>query len=1019
MDPDNPVFSMTCGSPKRFEGMLVRKVPADQFNCSVTQDCPDSCTCTKTVAIGLISVYCRDQYHADDLPTTCPVADNININIKSDTVTSISSREYLRNVTVFDVSQCAIADIDRSIVDVLEGAKNELIYLQDKFLEIIPKTFQNFNFSEGQILTIDGNHFNCDCHTLWMKQWLLSNKNHIYHQDKILCATGPGKGKPMVEVPDNDFVCQTSLTFLDILFITAGSLLVFVILVSVTLFKINSIQVFMISHFDICKHCFRKRKHRRLRYDIFIPHSCEDDEIIEVVTNYLEHHDPKPILWKRYVVDILGNIDKETVFHRMLKQATMPFFMLVFLFLRTRTTLGYSKLLYKDSSDFSCDFSNSTLKLVIHNGFIEEKVKNCLKTYNTAETLIFSNSRLKAIPEYLNILDRLTHLELPHNEITTVSFNTTEQICKKLKQLVLDNNDINVLRPGNIDCLESLETLSLANNNLLVIVNGTFNVKLKALRNINLANNNLTSVDTSLVSKLLLSKNTNISVNASLNRVTGFTNSINITIEHVSKLTQIYFVLTHNNMTTFNTEYYFKMFNITHPFPQLLNLWNSGFDTRFNPFICDCALFPLASALKKFHKMDPDNPVFSTTCGSPKRFEGMLVRKVPADQFNCSVTQDCPDSCTCTKTVAISLISVDCSDQYHAEDLPTTCPVADNININIKSDDVTSFSSRDYLRNVTVFDVSQCAIADIDPSIVDVLEGSKNELIYLQDNYLETIPETFQNFNFSEGQVLTIDGNPFNCDCHTLWMKQWLLLNKNHIYHQDKILCATGPGKGKPMVEVPDNDFVCQTSLTFLDMLFITVGSLLVFIILVSVTFCKINSIQVFMISHFGICKHCFRRRKHRHLRYDIFIPHSCEDDDIIEAVANYLEHHDPPYKVCIGERNFEPGKTISENILVAIESSHTTLLVISNNFLRSAWCNMEFREAHMRFLRDRNINMVLIILEDLDASLVYKELKLYLETHVYIKYSDKHFWAKLLQCLPIMIPNDPTRDETSPLISG
>ncbi|XP_053383853.1 protein toll-like [Mercenaria mercenaria] len=681
----------------------------------------------------------------------------------------------------------------------------------------------------------------------------------------------------------------------------------------------------------------------------------------------------------------------------MLKHTTTSFFLLVFLSLRTRTTLGYSKVLYKDSSDFSCNFSISTLKLVIHNGFIEEKVINCLRTYNTAETLVDINSRLKAIPEYINILDRLTHLELPHNEITAVSFNASEHICKNLKHLVLDHNDIKLLRPGNLDCLESLETISLANNNLQVIENGTFNVKLKALGHINLVNNNLTSVDTSLISKLLLSKNTNTRVNASFDRITGITNSVNITIEHFSNLTQIYIVLTHNNMTTFGIEHYFKIFNITHPFPQLLNLWNSGFDTRFNPFICDCALFPLAFALKKFHDMDPDNPVFSTTCGSPKRFEGMLVRKVPADQFNCSVTQDCPESCTCTKTVAIGLISVDCSDQYHADDLPTTCPVADNLNINIKSHDVTRISFREYLRNVTVFDVANCFIADIDPSFVDMLEGTKNKSIYLQDNYLKTIPKTFQNVNFSEGQVLTIDGNQFSCDCHTLWMKQWLLSNKNHIYHQDKILCETGPGQGKPMVEVPDSDFVCQTSLPFLDILLISAGSLLVFIILVL---------------------YCFRKRKHRRLRYDIFIPHSCEDDDIIEVVANYLKHHDPPYKVCIGERNFEPGKTISENILVAIESSHTTLLVISNNFLRSAWCNMEFREAHMRFLRDRNINMVLIILEDLDASLVYKELKLYLETHVYIKYSDKHFWAKLLQSLPIMIPNDPTRDETSPLIS-
>jgi hypothetical protein len=64
-----------------------------------------------------------------------------------------------------------------------------------------------------------------------------------------------------------------------------------------------------------------------------------------------------------------------------------------------------------------------------------------------------------------------------------------------------------------------------------------------------------------------------------------------------------------------------------------------------------------------------------------------------------------------------------------------------------------------------------------------------------------------------------------------------------------------------------------------------------------------------------------------------------------------------------------------------------------------------------MRFLKDRNINMVLIMLEELDNNLIGKELKFYMESHVYIKYRDNQFWAKLLHSLPIMIePSDTER---------
>jgi hypothetical protein len=341
-------------------------------------------------------------------------------------------------------------------------------------------------------------------------------------------------------------------------------------------------------------------------------------------------------------------------------------------------------------------------------------------------------------------------------------------------------------------------------------------------------------------------------------------------------------------------------------------------------------------------------------------------------------------------------------------------PAADNLYISMKSQHMTKLSTREYLQNVTVLDVSDCSINDIDPSVVHTLDGGITNKIYLHGNNLEYIPRTFQNFNFSKGDILTIDGNPFKCDCHSLWMKKWLLSNTKHVIHQDKIRCSVGPDADRPVVGVPDNEFTCETGLTLKEIIIITVASIAGTVFLAMLIVCKFNSIQVIMISNFGVCTYCFRRRKKRRLQYDIFIAHSCEDDVTIGNIVEFLESQSPSYQVCLGERNFQLGRTISENILDAIESSHTTLMAISNNFLRSSWCSMEFREAHMRFLRDRNVNMVLIVLEDLDEELIFKELRLYLQTHVYLNFTDRYFLAKLLQNIPIMIPSD---TETDPLL--
>ncbi|XP_060599955.1 protein toll-like [Ruditapes philippinarum] len=408
--------------------------------------------------------------------------------------------------------------------------------------------------------------------------------------------------------------------------------------------------------------------------------------------------------------------------------------------------------------------------------------------------------------------------------------------------------------------------------------------------------------------------------------------------------------------------------------------------------------------------MDPYNHLFSVTCGNPPSLAGMMLRKVPKNQFNCSVELNCPNKCICNKTEALSLVTIHCDEKYFENNLPKTCPYAERINLNIKSNKLTKLSSREYLGNVSQFDVSQCAITTIDTSFVDMIQDARFDALLLNDNKLETIPRSFKHLNFSNGQVLALDGNPFICDCHTRWMKIWLRSNKKYILRRNNIRCATGPGEGKPIHEVPDNLFICQT-FSNIDGLLSVIGSIIFVALLLVILSRKSKSIQVFMISHFDICRYFCRKRKHRQLSFDIFIPHSCEDDDIIKIIVDYLENHHPPYRVCIGEKNFKPGKTISENILDAIESSQTTLLAISNNFLRSSWCNMEFREAHMRFLKDRNINMVLIMLEELDNNLIGKELKFYMESHVYIKYRDNQFWAKLLHSLPIMIePSDTER---------
>ena len=49
-------------------------------------------------------------------------------------------------------------------------------------------------------------------------------------------------------------------------------------------------------------------------------------------------------------------------------------------------------------------------------------------------------------------------------------------------------------------------------------------------------------------------------------------------------------------------------------------------------------------------------------------------------------------------------------------------------------------------------------------------------LLHMDDNWLTSLTSEFR--SLEQLQELRLAGNPFRCDCHTLWMKDWLLAHQ-------------------------------------------------------------------------------------------------------------------------------------------------------------------------------------------------------------------------------------------------
>lgn len=134
--------------------------------------------------------------------------------------------------------------------------------------------------------------------------------------------------------------------------------------------------------------------------------------------------------------------------------------------------------------------------------------------------------------------------------------------------------------------------------------------------------------------------------------------------------------------------------------------------------------------------------------------------------------------------------------------------------------------------------------------------------------------------------------------------------------------------------------------------------------------------------------------------KYDAFISYSSMDEHwIYDTLVHNLESNIPGIRLCLHQRDFVPGATIAENIIKSIDESTHTLVVLTENFTKSEWCQMEFQKAFHQTLKHRK-HLIVIILGDLDASTLNRDITFCIKTYTFLKVSEILFWTKLYNVL-------------------
>ncbi|XP_010336491.3 toll-like receptor 10 [Saimiri boliviensis] len=265
-------------------------------------------------------------------------------------------------------------------------------------------------------------------------------------------------------------------------------------------------------------------------------------------------------------------------------------------------------------------------------------------------------------------------------------------------------------------------------------------------------------------------------------------------------------------------------------------------------------------------------------------------------------------------------------------------------------------------------------------------------------------------------KTLNAGRNPFWCTCE---LKRFIQLETYSegmmVGWSDSYICEYPLNlRGTRLKDVHLPELSCNTAL-----LIVTIVLIMLVLGLV-VGFCCLHFDLPWYLRMLGQCTQTWHRVRKtaqeqlkRNVQFHTFIAYGEHDSLWVknELIPN-LEKEDGSILICLYERNFDPGKSVSENIVSFMEKSYKSIFVLSPNFVQSEWCHYELYFAHHNLFHENSDCLILILLEPIPFYCIptrYPKLKALLEKKAYLEWpKDRRkcglFWANLRAALNIRV---------------
>ncbi|XP_004579214.2 toll-like receptor 10 [Ochotona princeps] len=276
---------------------------------------------------------------------------------------------------------------------------------------------------------------------------------------------------------------------------------------------------------------------------------------------------------------------------------------------------------------------------------------------------------------------------------------------------------------------------------------------------------------------------------------------------------------------------------------------------------------------------------------------------------------------------------------------------------------------------------------------LSVLNIEMNLLFSPSLNFLQSCQEV---------KTLNVGKNPFWCTCDLRDFIQFGKYSEGMVVGWSDLYICEYPLnlKGTQLKDVYLPEFSCNT------VLFIVTLVIIVLMLGIAVAFSCLRLDLPWYLRMLGQWVHIRLRAAEaaqepkRTVKFHAFIAYSEHDSLWVKnALIPSLEKEDGSVLICTYERNFDPIKSRTENIMNCIEKSYKSIFVLSPNFVQHEWCHYE-EIAHHEFFHENSEHLIFILLEVVPLYCIptrYHKLRTYMEKKALLEWPKSRHKCRLI----------------------